>query len=102
ANLEELASAPFTEEHNISPSSNIVFYVGKLSHAVLKRHQGIRGFDKYFKYRTERDQAIVGLFKSLEGAALDCLKKEYLVILNGTWNKVVSKRNWVASPETGE
>lgn len=70
--------------------------IGRLCHVTLKRHQGIRGFDDYEKYRICRDHAIAQLMTIIDIIAIS----EGLIleeILQATWDKVKS-RNWKARP----
>lgn len=105
---------------NIGGSSTFAIRtVGLLSHAVLKHHQGIRGYDKPEVYVPEVNAAIenlivcVGRFLSLakqnrarqEGmqdvltyAAVD--GAEILTLTEHEWARV-SKRDWKKNPATG-
>lgn len=70
----------------------IIEETGELAHCVLKRHQGIRGYDDDLKYTTERDDAIADIlvylcdFSCREGVDLQ-------EVLNKVWAKV-QKRDW--------
>lgn len=59
----------------------------RLCHAVLKRHQGIRGFDDAEKYATARNQACADLFARLR------LRQGFDADLEETWLKV-KQRDW--------
>lgn len=84
----------------IAPLLGMGEELGELHHAVLKRHQAIRGFDDDTKYKDARDDALADLlvymcdFASREGIDL-------LAVFNRTWEKVVSKRNWKTNPQEG-
>lgn len=86
---------------------------GKLLHATLKHHQGIRGFDDQNLYREKRNEAINQLVRILElwGEAdwLPIHKElkqgdtRYLgihAILSHVWDQV-SHRNWNENPNQG-
>lgn len=66
--------------------------LGKLCHCVLKRHQGIRGYDDNDKYVAERDQAIAAIMWTapmvvgIEGNIFDFGVKAF--------TEIVSKRDW--------
>lgn len=77
--------------------------LGQLAHAVLKHHQGIRGFDDPTKFQSHVEEAAANVFHAINRAwnkddeCLDrCLGEEF----TGTWQRV-SQRNWAAYPTTG-
>lgn len=78
----------------------IVEEVGELSHCVLKRHQGIRGFDSTDYYIAHRDDAVADLlvylcdFADREGIDLQSC-------LNQVWAKV-QKRDWEKNPQNAD
>lgn len=72
---------------------------GRLSRAVLKRKQGIRGYDDPEVYNEERDAAVLKILQLLAYRAGSFSLMRGLTI--ATWNKVVAKRNWKANPEGG-
>lgn len=80
-------------------SRSLPIQLGKLSHAVLKRHQGIR--DMHLHYTSKAEDAIAKITFSLE-----CLAREYplfppyLDILNEVWEKV-KIRDWKKYPGSG-
>jgi len=84
---------------SLAPLIGMTEELGELNHAVLKYHQGIRGFNDE-KYKAERDDALADIlvymcdFASREGVDL-------LSVLNDTWRKVVIKRDWKKNPEEG-
>lgn len=71
--------------------------LGKLCHCVLKRHQGIRGYDKDEKYIAERDQAIAAIMWT----APMVVEVEDNIFDFGVnaFAEIVSKRNWKLNPE---
>jgi NTP pyrophosphatase (non-canonical NTP hydrolase) len=77
---------------SLNPLLGVQEECGELTHAVLKRHQGIRGFDKDETYIDARDDAVSDLliylcdFAEREGIDLQAL-------LNKVWNKV-KQRDW--------
>jgi len=75
----------------------IVKAMGMLFHATLKHHQGIRGMDDLDAYRQARNQAVEELVRSLMVFASHG-GQDLIVIVNKTWETVVSKRDWKADP----
>lgn len=71
--------------------------LGKLCHCVLKRHQGIRGYDNNDKYVAERDQAIA----SIMWTAPMVVESEENIFAFGieAFQDTVSKRDWKMNPE---
>ena len=74
------------------PHSPLV-YLSRMVHACLKRHQGIRGFDNDVQFKevlTVNTQYF-----------LHAINSRYALTTHttNTWNKVVSKRNWVSNPQ---
>lgn len=69
---------------------------GCLCHVVLKRHQGIRGFDDEDFYVEKRNEALNGFLCQLSFNCGVLLGGEntLLTIANETFDKIVSKRNW--------
>lgn len=65
---------------------------GELAHVVLKRHQGIRGYDDDAKYKAERDDAIADLLVYLCDFS-DRESVDLQEVLNAVWKKV-QKRDW--------
>ncbi len=77
---------------SIAPLLGIVEEVGELSHCVLKRHQGIRGYDENDKYFTERDDALADIMVYLcDFAGREKVDLDY--VLNKVWAKV-QLRDW--------
>ena len=82
---------------SIAPLLGIVEEVGELAHVTLKYHQGIRGFDP-LKYSLDRNDSVADIliylcdYASREGINLQN-------VLNDTWEKIVSKRDWKENPE---
>lgn len=75
------------------PKNSAMVYLSRIVHCVLKHHQGIRGFDnkEYFLDQLQIHMSDFLYRISLSYNLTDCT-------IN-TWNKVVSKRNWVANPQ---
>ena len=82
---------------SLSPLLGIQEELGELCHVVLKRHQGIRGYDDDAKYQAERDDAMADImvylcdYASREGVDLEG-------VLTMTWNRVKS-RDWTNRPQ---
>lgn len=78
--------------------SSLISDLGHLHHAVLKRHQGIRGYDDINVYVSNRDTAIGSLLANLYQISVTALYpfevNNFELIVEETWEKVVSKRNW--------
>jgi NTP pyrophosphatase (non-canonical NTP hydrolase) len=82
---------------SVLPLLGIAEEVGELCHAVLKRHQGIRGFHHYQTYATARDDALADILVYLcDFAARENV--DLLATLQQTWERVKS-RNWQQNPE---
>ena len=76
----------------------VVEEVGELSHAVLKRKQGIRGT------RAEHDAAIRDAVADIVIFLLDFCAREGIDLHEAvvdTWQSVVQKRDWRRNPATG-
>ena len=67
--------------------------VGKLCHATLKRHQGIRGYDVAAKYHAEIEKVATELVDWLFHYAGD-MGLDLMTVGEQVWKTVVSKRNW--------
>lgn len=86
------------------PDENVLARIheayGKLLHATLKRHQGIRGFDSLPQYQRSRDQALGWLVHALAAYCDDFLAEgeDYLHVLRTVWGKV-EQRDWKANPQ---
>ena len=74
----------------------VVEEVGELSHALLKREQGIRGFDDNEKFEAAAKDAIGDSFIYLTQVASE-LGYDLEDIINETAAGVL-KRDWVANP----
>lgn len=77
--------------------------LGQLAHAILKNHQGIRGFDDPAKFRPAVEEGVANVFHAINRAWNEdadcadlCLGKEF----TRTWQRVC-KRDWVANPAQG-
>jgi hypothetical protein len=86
------------------PYRNITIILGKLSHCILKHHQGIRDYSPQTnegmeKYKTERNLEVYHLLAWLEYQALLVTDTPFITHLENTWSKV-KKRNWKANPST--
>lgn len=74
--------------------------IGKLYHAELKGHQGIRGYDDPHKYLSER-RAAVGSIVSLLEIICGFYDDNLYEITEETWTKIVKKRDWKGDRENG-
>lgn len=86
------SKATGAELGSIGPLLGIGEENGELCHVVLKRHQGIRGYDDDTKYKTERDDALADILVYL----CDFAGREEVDlqdILNKVWAKV-RQRDW--------
>lgn len=80
----------------------LVVYTGRLFHAVLKRHQGIRGFDDDDKFNNERNMCVAMILAHLDHFVRQVdLGTNLLMVANQTWNGVMAKRNWKKDPSQG-
>jgi NTP pyrophosphatase (non-canonical NTP hydrolase) len=85
---------------SLNPLHGMMEEMGELVRCHLKRDQGIRGFDNPEKFATKRNDALADIlifmcdYASREGVDL-------LTVLNDTWNRVVSKRDWKTNKEQG-
>lgn len=83
---------------SLAPLLGIGEELGELQHVVLKRHQGIRGYELDERYWEDRDDAIADIliylcdFACREGVDLQS-------VLAQVWYRVRS-RNWKKNPET--
>ena len=94
-----LSTKPEENAYSGCSNNNLVIANGRLYHATLKRHQGIRGFDNFEKYADAQANAISQIWRACDTLADKLLAgKPLLLILQETWEKVVSKRNWKKSP----
>jgi len=81
-------------------SDALISLLGKLSHVVLKHHQGIRGYDVESKYITERDHILGKIMAVLCRMCKAYLNKPYLEVLTKVW-KDVSSRDWKKHSKEG-
>lgn len=87
---------------DITPLDAITAGIGRLARANLKRHQGIRNHDQPLVFKKARDEAVCLLWKGMEAyLGNSATRTTPLEVLNTVWDKVVAKRNWKKSPETG-
>lgn len=82
-----------------------VRHLGRLYHCVLKRHQGIRGFDDYQYYKENRDDALGAFFISVSELANELQdrnnssNRSLFQMGRDTFLEVISKRDWNKDPE---
>ena len=92
----ELPEASPTHENE-----QLLTIVGDLCHAVLKTHQGIRGFeDQTFALQTINN-SVARLLRYLESLCVDLEIDSPMELAAVTFQEVVSKRDWVKNPEAG-
>lgn len=75
--------------------------IGKLSHCVLKRFQGIRGMDDIEKFREAQKACIGDILVAVGEVAMAAHRMRFDDIVSMTWNKIVAKRNWKANKAHG-
>lgn len=97
-------STKLSQEIVSSPKINMQAFYGRLCHVSLKTAQGIRGFEVAGFALTELGKALVDLLWSVIVIALPVQSKEasidnVIAQLYETWDKIVSKRDWVKKPE---
>ena len=77
--------------------------LGKLCHVVLKRHQGIRGYDDDNKYVAERNKILASLCYQIKSCLLaiegEIFEKyhhpeAHWILACEVFSNIVSKRNW--------
>ena len=71
---------------------------GKLCHVLLKRHQGIRGYEIDAYFYEEIGKAISSFFQvlCLFSAAINV---DLVSLTHEVWDRIVSKRNWKPTPQ---
>ena len=90
------------EEPNADPIIGLVQWVGALQHGILKRIQGIRGFDKYETYESHVRYCIAMIIQYLMKYCKDHFNGVSLLMLaNKVYMDTVEKRDWNASKEGG-
>lgn len=82
-----------------SGPGGICIVAGKLFHAVLKRHQGIRGYDSTIKYITECRDLTLMMFVSIDRAC-HFVGTDVNTVLSNVWAKV-SQRDWTKNKTSG-
>ena len=82
------------KEEEFDAITGVVVMVGRLFHANLKRHQGIRGFERDGVYEEAREAALVRLVYYLMLVCEDVVGSTLESVVNETWEKVVKKRDW--------
>lgn len=86
----------------IPPLAGLMLHIGKLFRCHLKRHQRIRGMENDEAFHAARMDAIRGIVWHLEDVSRNADRgTNLLVILNATWNGIVSKRDWRADAAGG-
>lgn len=75
-------------------------YLGKLCHAVLKRHQAIRGYQSVAVYATDAEWALGKIVESLRDR-LHAMGFDLFVLARDVFVREVSKRDWRNRPTTG-
>lgn len=83
------------------PGIGITEAYGKLCHAMLKRHQGIRGFDDYTTLTTYRNQAVAHMLAHLEAFG-QLFGIPFVENLVDVFDEVVASRNWKAHPDDAD
>lgn len=91
----------YTVEQNLSGVAGLSVAVGRFCHAKLKRLQGIRGFDDEAKYRDAMQKAVDLFWRSLDQVSKRYGSQCALDAVNHTFETVVAKRNWKATPSDG-
>lgn len=89
---EQVSKATGQIHGSVNPLLGLIEEVGELTHAVLKRHQGIRGYDNDEKFVAERNDAVADVMIYL----LDFCSREGIdaaEVLNTTWEGV-QRRDW--------
>lgn len=81
-------------EEEFDAITGVVVMVGRLFHANLKRHQGIRGFERDGVYEEARGAAVMRLVYYLSQVCEHTVGTTLESVVNQTWEKVVKKRNW--------
>lgn len=71
--------------------------ISKLAHHQLKSEQKIRGNEE--KHSSESILLLAKLIRQLLDGFKD--EKDFILVTNNVWQKVVSKRNWIKNPESG-
>lgn len=90
------------EEPNADPITGLVQWVGFLNHGVLKRIQGIRGFDDDSKYNTHSRYCVAMILQYLMKYCKVHFNGVSLIMLaNKVYMEVVAKRNWDANKDDG-
>lgn len=79
--------------------NSIIQITSKICHHTLKMRQGIRGDANQHKLALQEYLShLVGWAKS---ETEDVMHIKFEDLVTDIWNKVVSKRNWIANPSTG-
>ncbi len=80
-------------------NTDIGYWVGQLSHARLKRIQGIRGMDNIEVFRVKEYEAVEGILAACETTALSFHPDGIFDIACKTHANVVKKRQWHTQPD---
>ena len=107
-NLDPFFSPSEGIKHSATLAYNSLFtcslfqqITGKLSclyRTVLKRHQGIRGFEVDEKYSEAKEQYLWEFTQAIANFSQTFYGLPPLYFALKVWNKKISKRNWVADP----
>lgn len=73
--------------------AGLAVLIGKLAHVVLKRHQGIRGYDDYTKYDNDRRERVFAILFRLNNIVAQWYGMTLLNVIENTWSKV-KQRDW--------
>lgn len=95
---EWLARQPFAAGPSWHPLLGVVEEVGELSHAYLKRAQGIRGDDQTHEAKAKDAVGDVLIYLADFCSRMDFDLQQ---ILDETWG-AVKQRDWFLNPETGQ
>jgi NTP pyrophosphatase (non-canonical NTP hydrolase) len=99
--LEEVANATPSFTYRMHPYQLLLYAAGRIAHANLKHHQGIRGMDQPIHYDTEMRSRLGDFINLLKTVSSTALGEDFWSITVDTWEKIVAKRNWKANKQTG-
>lgn len=89
------------ETENVQDVTELIEELGRLNHHVLKMHQGIRGYEDTEFALNEIKETVYSLFDILhEICAIEGIGPPF-VLATTTFFEIVSKRDWVTDPTTG-
>lgn len=75
--------------------------IGKMSQVCLKTSQGIKGYGDNEKSKAEIARLWVSLYFVLDDLSISAHDHTILFLGQEVWDKIVSRRDWVANKETG-